>query len=289
MALFGPKRIGVALGSGGARGLAHIGVLKVLESEGLRPDVITGTSMGALVGAFYAAGVPIEEMERIALEFDPKSVMKVSEVALNKGAVYSGEGVLAFLRRHLPETFDDLLIPYGCVATDITHNKPVRFTSGDLACAVRASVSVPVAFLPVRADGALLIDGYACEPVPVDFARQLGGEIILGVEVCGSGRLGEPAEDGSSGVLNLREIFENMRNGTSRRRGTNVVDLVSATSEALEGRLASYQLRSAHIVVSPDVHDLGGFDYSQAAFAIAEGERAMAAEVDALRRKARRR
>ena len=287
MAWFGPKRIGLALGSGAARGLAHIGVLKVLDAEGLRPDAIAGTSMGALIGAFYAAGIPVDEMERIALEFDVREVTGVSEVALNKGAVFSGVKVQDFLRRYLPATFEELRMPFGCVATDLTRNVPVHFTEGDLIAAVRASVSVPLAFLPVRMDDMLLVDGYVCEPVPVQLARQLGGQTIVGVEVCGAGKVGPLPPVGEVGTVKLKDIAAGVRTGNVQR-GTSGMDVLSAVSEAFEGRLAKQELRHASVVVSPDVHDLTGFDYGQAAFAIAAGEEAMAAAVPGLRRKAHR-
>lgn len=287
MSFFGPRRIGLALGSGAARGLAHIGVLRVLEQEGLRPDVIAGTSMGALIGAFYAAGIPVDEMERIARGFDVRTVTGVSEVALSKGAVFSGAKVRDFLRAYLPETFEELRMPFGCVATDITHNRPVRFTSGDLVSAVRASVSVPLAFVPVRMDGSLLVDGYVCDPVPVDLARHLGGQAIVGVDVSGAGTVGALQPDEGVGTFKLRELRDGMRAG-SVERGTTGLDVLSAVSEAFEGRLAQQALRFADVVVSPDVSELTGFDYAQTEYAIAEGERAMAASVARLRRKARR-
>lgn len=287
MSLFGPRRIGLALGSGGARGLAHIGVLKVLEAEGLRPDVIAGTSMGALVGAFYAAGIPVDEIERIAREFDVRTVTGVGEVALAKGAVFSGAKVREFLRGYLPETFEELRMPFGCVATDITQNRPVRFTSGDLVSAVRASVSVPLAFLPVRMDDSLLVDGYVCDPVPVNLARHLGGQTVVAVDVSGAGTVGALSPDGAVGSFKLRELRDGMRSG-SLERGTTGLDVLSAVSEAFEGRLAQQALRLADVVVSPDVSNLTGFDYAQTEYAIAQGERAMAASVARLRRKARR-
>lgn len=287
MAWFGPRRIGLALGSGAARGLAHIGVLRVLENEGLRPDAIAGTSMGALVGAFYAAGIPVDEIERIALEFDVRTVTGVSEVALTKGAVFSGTKVQAFLREYLPETFEELRIPFGCVATDITRNEPVRFTTGDLVAAVRASVSIPLAFLPVRMGDALLVDGYVCDPVPVGLARHLGGQTLVAVDVSGAGTVGELPPEGEVASLKLKDLREGMRTG-SVERGTRGLDILGAVSEAFEGRLAAHALRYADVAVSPDVRQLTGLDYGQAAYAIAEGERAMAAAVPRLRRKARR-
>lgn len=288
MALFGPKRIGLALGSGSARGIAHVGVLKVLEAEGLAPDAVAGTSMGALVGAFYAAGIPLAEIEQIALEFEPKTIAGVGDVSLGKGGVFSGEKVLEFLRAHLPADFADLRVPFGCVATDITRNLPVRFTSGDLISAVRASVSVPLAFLPVRMDDALLVDGYVSEPIPVGLARHLGGQTIVAVDVSGDGTVSLPDEPAEHGSLGVRELRATVRHAADYERGSTGIDIVGAVSEALEGRVAAAALRDADVVISPNVHHLTGFSYSRGAEAIAAGEAAASAAVPVIRRKARR-
>ncbi|MGB4593350.1 MAG: patatin-like phospholipase family protein [Coriobacteriia bacterium] len=289
MALFGPRRIGLALGSGAARGLAHIGVLKVLETEGLAPDVITGTSIGALVGAFYAAGVPIADIESIALGFDLKVVTGVSELALGEGAVLSGEKVQAFLREHLPATFEELGLPFGCVATDITRNQAVRFTTGDLIGAVRASVSVPLAFVPVRIGDMLLIDGFVCDPVPVDFARSLGAQTIVAVDVFGSGTVVMPeTEPKHAAVEVIRELRATIKNGLIYQRGVSSIDILGAVSEAFEARVAEPSLRRAQVVISPDVHHLTGFSFGEAAAAIRAGEKAARAAVDSIRKRSRR-
>lgn len=287
MTLFGPKRIGLALGSGSARGIAHIGVLKVLEAEGLPPHAIAGTSMGALIGAFYAAGVPLPEIERIALGFDIRQVASVGDVALGKGAIFSGAKVQDFLREHLPATFEELAIPFGCVATDLTRNRPVRFTSGDLIAAVRASVSVPLAFLPVRMDDALLVDGYVSEPVPVSLARHLGGETIVAVDVSGDGTVSLPDGEPSAAVK-LRELRDTVRNGAPFQRGSSGIDVLGAVSEAFEARLAAIALREADVVISPAVHHFTGMDFAQAADAIEAGEFATLVALETIRHKARR-
>lgn len=288
MTLFGPKRIGLVLGSGAARGVAHIGVLKVLEAEGLAPHAIAGTSMGALIGAFYAAGVPLPEIEDIALNFDVMQVAGVGDVALGKGAVLSGEKVQAFLRERLPATFEELSLPFGCVATDLTHNRPVRFTSGDLVSAVRASVSVPLTFLPVVMDDALLIDGYVSEPMPVQLARHLGGETLVAVDVSGDGTVGGPDSASASPALKLRELRSTVRSGAPITRGVSGLDVLSAVSEAFEGRLVAQVLHEADVIISPAVHHLTGMDFGQAAEAIAAGEAATIAAIAQIRRKARR-
>ncbi len=286
MSLFGPRRIGLALGSGSARGLAHIGVLKVLEAEGLRPDAIAGTSMGAVVGAFYAAGIPIDEIERIAIEFDTRSITGFGDMALGQGAVLSGVKAQDFLRQYLPPAFEDLALPFGCVALDLLTNRPVRFTSGDLVGALRASASVPLVFLPVRMDGMLLVDGYVAEPVPVSLARQLGGRAIVAVEVCGAGTVMLQDAPGTRGFV--RDLHAAVRGTARRTRGTSGADISAAVSEAFERRVAESELRRAQVVISPEVHSVAGFDFGQAKAVIAEGERCARVALDEIRRTARR-
>jgi NTE family protein len=288
MALFGPKRIGLALGSGAARGLAHIGVLKVLEAEGLVPDAIAGTSMGAMVGAFWAAGIPAAEIERIARDFDVQSLLSLGDVAIGKGAVFSGARAEAFLREHLPETFEELAVPFGCVATDLARDRPVRFASGDLISAVRASISVPLAFLPVTMDGMVLVDGYVCEPVPVSLARHLGGETVVAVPVFGSGRVHVNDDGTCEEGLRIRDVRAVLKGEAPYRRGTSGLEVVGAVSEAFERRVGEQALKAADVVISPDVSAFGGFEFAQAPRLIAAGEVAARAAVRAIRRAARR-
>lgn len=288
MALFGPKRIGLALGSGAARGLAHIGVLKVLEAEELRPDVIAGTSMGALVGAFYAAGYPVAEIERIALAYDTRQLAGVSDVALTRGAILSGDKFEDFIRSSLPTTFEELEMPFGCVATDLTSSCAVEFSSGDLVTAVRASMSVPLVFLPVRTDGMLLVDGEITDPVPVGLARRLGGQVVVGVEVCGSGRVNLSEGGSGNGRGFVRDVRSAMRGEPWSGRGDGPLEVAAAAYETLSREAARVSLQDADVVISPDVHDRASFEMLQGESIILEGERAARDAVSEVRRRARR-
>lgn len=287
MSLFGPRPIGLALGSGAARGIAHVGVLKALEAEGLRPDVITGASMGAVVGAFYAAGYTVVELERFAADFDTRALVTLGEVALRRGAILSGERVEEFLRQHLPATFEELRIPFGCVATDLVRNQVVEFTSGDLITALRASMSIPAVFLPVRLDGMLLVDGAVREPVPVALARALGARVIVAVEVCGSGtvNLTEVAERDRGFARDLRQA---MRGERTRPRGSTGLDVIIATYEVFEKAAAELSIKSADVVLSPDVHHCAGFEYNKMSEMIVAGEAAAHGAASEVRRRARR-
>lgn len=288
MSIFGgPKRLGLALGSGSARGLAHIGVIKALEQSGLRPDVVTGTSMGAVVGSMYAAGKTPEELEAIATSYDIKSLLALADVALQRGAVMAGEKVEAFLAEHLPERFEDLEIPFGCASTDLTTGHGVKHTAGDLRRAVRASLSIPVIFAPVTGDGHVLVDGFLTDPVPVALARQLGAEVVVAVDVCGSGTV--TADDGQQDSGLVRDLIGVLRGEPrQRRRGTSGLEVLSASVEIMERHVARHALESADVVLSPDVHGYPGYDFVSAADIIAAGERAGRAAVKAIARKARR-
>ena len=288
MSLFGPKTLGLALGSGAARGFAHIGVLKVLEAEGLAPDVISGTSMGAAIGAFYAAGYDVEEIERIALAFDMRQLAGVGDVALSKGAILSGEKLEDFLRANLPATFEELRMPFGCVATDLTRSCPVQLTAGDLITAVRASMSVPLVFLPVRTGGMLLVDGEITDPVPVGLARSLGGKAVVGVEVCGSGCVNLHENGNGNGRGFMRDLRAAMRGEPWGGRGDGPLEVVAAAYETLSREAAQLSLGDADVIISPEVHSRASFEMLQGASIIAAGEEAARRSVAEIRRRARR-
>jgi NTE family protein len=164
----------------------------------------------------------------------------------------------------------------------------VRFTSGDLIGAIRASVSIPLAFLPVRMDDMLLVDGYVCDPVPVRLARHLGAQMVVAVEVSGSGIVQLPAGGEASGARRMMELRAAVRDGAPYERSTAGPDILGAVSEAFEKRVAEPALRTADVVVSPEVHDFGGFEFGRASLAIDAGEHAAHAAIERIRRKARR-
>jgi len=175
-------RLGLALGSGAARGLAHIGVLKVLEEAEIPIDIITGTSMGAFIGALYAAGVPIAEMERAALEIDWRSMARLLDPIVPTSGLTDSNKLIAFMAELLPaRDFDDLRYPLALTATDINTGEAIIIKQGDLLEALRASLAFPGIFAPVRFGQRFLVDGGLCKPIPTDVARHLGADKIIGV------------------------------------------------------------------------------------------------------------
>jgi NTE family protein len=177
-------KVGLALGGGVARGIAHVGVLAVLAEQGIPVDFVAGTSAGSIVGAFFAAGLSIEKISNLVKSIGWRRCA---------GLVWSKEGFvsLAKLEAWLVETledvkFEDLIKPYCVTATDMETGMPVRFTQGRLAPAVHASCCVPGFIRPVRMDGRILGDGSLVDTVPVDILRKMGAEYVIGVDVFAS-------------------------------------------------------------------------------------------------------
>ena len=179
----GKVKIGYALGGGGARGLSHVGVLKVLEEHGLFPDVIAGTSIGALVGALYASGLKAAEIEK-ALHLDLRRLASLADVTLSLSGLVRGKRVADLLRSVLGDlTFSDLKTPFACMATDIISGEEITLQSGPVVRAVRASISVPGIFTPVKVGSRYLVDGGLVNMVPVGICRDMGAEYVVGINV----------------------------------------------------------------------------------------------------------
>lgn len=178
------KRLGLALGSGGARGLAHLGVLRALRETGLPVAAVAGTSMGALVGLALAAGRDVE-LREAALVLDWKSISRLLfQPRWPRGGLVDGARVIAFLRRYIQDRpMEELAIPSAAVATDLLNGDEVVIRSGSVLDAIRASIAVPGLFTPVAREGRLLVDGGFVNPVPVNVVRELGADVVLAVDV----------------------------------------------------------------------------------------------------------
>jgi len=211
-AMVRPK-VGLVLSGGGAKGFAHIGVIKVLEEVGIRPDIITGTSMGSIIGSLYALGYTAEELtvinetadwnylltdnevlQKVAMEEKPESRKYIFDIPIREKKINLPSGViqgqhleLKFAELFWPlssqENFDSLPIPFHCMAVDVVSGKVIEHRSGDLAKAVRSSMAIPTVFAPVRMDSMLLVDGGVMRNFPVQEAIDMGADIIIGVYV----------------------------------------------------------------------------------------------------------
>ncbi len=176
-------RIGLALGSGSARGLAHLGVLRAVAEAGLTVDCIAGSSIGALVGAVAAAG-QLDALEATFQTFDWRKTLSFFDVVLPRSGLIDGAKVGELVRAHVPTArIEDLPTPFAAVATDIVSGAEIVIRSGDVIDAVRASISVPGIFTPLRTDGRILVDGGMSNPVPVSVARDMGADVVIAVDL----------------------------------------------------------------------------------------------------------
>lgn len=259
------KKIGIALGGGGAKGLAHIGVIKILEKYDIPIDYIVGTSMGALVGGWYAAHGNIKSLENIFLEIDGDEVLPARKIIKNKKGILFND---KFVLRDLDNGFygrkiEDLAIPFCVVATDVEKGEEVVIKSGDLQEAISASIALPVFFKPVRIDGKLLMDGGFVNPVPADIARQMGADYVIAIDV-------------SSKWLNIEEEAIKLRNAYS---------IISKAFSALEYQIARRILKEADIVISPAVLSYSWLDFHKTEEIIAKGIEEAIANIEEIQQK----
>jgi len=182
------RRVGLALSGGGARGLAHIGVLKVLKREGVPIDLLAGTSMGGVVAGAYAAGLAPDFLEQEALRMaSPRHLLALADPTLPRRGLFEGQKVVKYLSCHLGTcTFETLTRPLSLIAVDLVTSKSVILDEGSVTDAVRATIALPGLFKPVERDGQLLVDGGLLDNLPADVARQMGADVVIAVDVVGS-------------------------------------------------------------------------------------------------------
>lgn len=177
------KKIGLALGSGGARGWAHIGVIRALEAAGINIDYIAGTSIGAFVGGIYAVN-QLNDLEAFVREIDWKTIVSLLDVEFPTRGLLDGEKVYDLIYSHVLDcNLEETIIPFHCVATDLLSQKAVILKTGSLVDAVRASISIPGVFTPFNKDETYLIDGGVINPVPVDVVKAMGSDIVIAINL----------------------------------------------------------------------------------------------------------
>ena len=185
MSSFYNQKFGIALGGGGARGLSHIGVLKALEKANIQPDYLTGTSMGGVIAAGYAAGLSPDDLEQIALEFTSvRKLWRLADPTLPRRGLFQGDRLLDFFDQHIKGcTFEDLRFPLTLVAVDLNSGQEIHLQEGSVSEAVRSTVSVPGLLAPVECNGQRLVDGGLLNNVPVDVVSEMGADVTLAVDV----------------------------------------------------------------------------------------------------------
>ena len=251
-----PPRIGLALGGGAARGFAHIGVIQVLEEAGIKPDLLAGTSAGSLVAALYATGRSGSELARLALAMDESAI---TDWSFPGRGLIRGEALARYVREHTGgKLIEQMALPLGIVATDLDNGHAVLFQRGDVGAAVRASSAVPAVFQPVKIGSREYVDGGLVSPVPVRFARQMGAELVIAVDIT------SPPDGNATGdpFKMLLQTF------------------------AIMGRsINQFELKDADVVWRPQLAGVGSGDFTARKRAIDAGREAAKAGLPALRRK----
>jgi NTE family protein len=251
-----PPRIALVLGGGAARGFAHIGVIKMLEAQGVKPDLVVGTSAGSVVGALYAAGYDGFELQRLALELDEKAV---SDWILPNRGFLRGESLQNYINNAVKNRpLEQLNRPIGVVATDLKTGEQVVFRRGNTGMAVRASSSVPGVFQPVTIGGREFVDGGLTSPVPVRAARDMGADLVIAVDI---------SKDPSIATL------------------SGTLDVLLQTFTIMGRSIAAQELLGADVVVSPDTHEMRTASFDARHVSILEGEKAALAAIPKLRQK----
>jgi NTE family protein len=243
-----PPRIGLALGGGAARGFAHVGVIAALEEAGIKPDYIVGTSAGSLVAALYASGKSAAQLQQAALAMEEAEISDWTLPLFNRG-VLRGEALARYVNSQISNrVIESMNIPLGIVATDIKTGQGVLFRRGDTGTAVRASSSVPSVFTPVRIGASEYVDGGLVSPVPVGYARQMGAELVIAVDISAAPE--GNAVDGS--VQILLQTFAIMGKSINR-----------------------YELKDADIVVRPELVGVRAGDFAAKSRSMEAGKLAM--------------
>lgn len=249
-----PIRIGLALGGGAVKGFAHIGVIKMLEANGLAPAVVSGTSAGSVVGALYASGMNAFELQEKAVALDET---KIRDLQLSSGGLLVGQKLEDYVNEQVGrKPLEQLAKPFVAVSTRLEDGERTVFARGNTGQAVRASSSIPGVFQPVAIGKFHFVDGGITSPVPVDAARQLGADLVIAVDISNKAR-GKAPE--------------------------NMLGALGQSIAIMGQKLGQAELARADITIRPKVLDIGPADFTQRASAILEGEKAAVAAMPQIR------
>ena len=288
-------RVGLALGSGSARGWAHVGVIKALHEIGVQPDVIAGCSIGALVGGAYAAG-HLDELEEWLRTLRKKDVLGFFDVSLMSGGLIAGERLMNFFREYVGNAgIEARPVPFTAVATELSSGREVWLRRGTLIDAVRASISLPGIFTPVRLHGKWLVDGGLINPVPVSVCRAMEADVVIAVNLNG-GLIGRHLSEGAvrrNSSANMPEVKEPLNYLTARlkngirnsldtvwsqvRRSENdapgLFDVMASAINIMQDRITRSRMAGdpPDLVITPRLEHLGLLEFHRAAEAIEEG------------------
>jgi NTE family protein len=264
-------KLGIAFGGGGARGAAHVGVLMELERLGIKPDLVTGTSIGGLVGAMVAAGTPVDDM---AAFFEEVSFTQLYALPTSIPALSHNSKLKRIIKATIQtETFADLKLPLAVVTVDLVSRKEIILDEGDLLSAVLATMSIPVLLPPIERDGLVLIDGGILNNVPFDVARARGATYVIAIDLTNTAPFGT-GDDEDDNLYAPTTMLERALAMTRRRRTWQILstttDIIS--SRSLSARLAISQ---PELIIRPEMGTMGLFDFHRWREGIERGRQAV--------------
>jgi len=264
------KKIGLALSSGAARGLAHVGVLEVLEKEGIPIDMIAGTSAGALIGALYAQRKDASQVKNLVIDLISKRFTLLVDLALPKTGLIQGKKLKDQLRSVIGDVeFGDLSIPFACVATDIRTGEEVVIKQGSVVEGVRASVSLPAIFTVVKWEGRYLVDGGLVNPVPVSVLRGMGADFIIAVNV----------------VPDMRDRVNKVdKEQIEDSKEPNIFNIAMRVIHIAAYQAVKSSLEGADIIIEPQVTHIGFGDFHKVKECILQGELATQSSIPGIKR-----
>lgn len=297
------KTLALVLGSGSARGWAHIGVIEALEEAGIKIDFVAGTSIGALIGAIYAAG-ELARFKSFLLSLDAKKVISYLDAGFPQSGLLAGQKVHQLIAHYIGEqSFKDCKVPLIIIATDLLTGEEIKISSGQVTNAVRASISIPGIFAPVKHGSSWLVDGGLTNPVPVSAAREMGADIVLAVDL---------SSDVSRSQFNRRRVHRATRSANvaarlktslqrlpkawqsdqlierwfkAKDRCPNIFEVLDGTVTIVEAQLTlrNFKLAPPDILVQPKLGDLWMFDFARAERSITEGYERTIEQLPAIR------
>lgn len=268
------KKVGLALGSGAARGLAHIGVLEVLEREGIPIDMIAGTSIGALIGALYAQGKKSHHIKELALEMGWARLVSLVDLTLPKTGLIGGNRIKTWLRSVIGKDvqFSDLKMPFACVATDVMTGEEMVMNCGSVLDAVRATISIPSIFTLVNHEGRYLVDGTLVNPVPVSVLKNMGAEFIIAVNVIPD-------------LSATNRSYWTGKKGSKELKELNIIDIVMQSIYIGVHTLVKAVTQNADVVIEPQLAYISPGDFLRARECIRQGEVATQDAIPELKRR----
>lgn len=260
-----PKTIGLALGGGGAKGLAHIGVIKALEVAGVEIDFIAGTSMGALVGGFYAATRDIKFLENQFLNLKKKDIFPARKILRNHdGILFKNQSIIEALESSVKDVkIENCKISFRAIATNVENGDEVLIGKGSLVDAIKASTAIPLAFRPVSIGGKLLMDGAFVNPVPANVVKDMGADYVIAVDV-------------SSRWVNIPQDPIRLR---------DIPSMINNAFAVVEYQLAKYTLEKADLVIKPAVLSFSWLDFGEADQIIEAGRKELKRNLKEIRGK----